>query len=99
MSIEKKRASGFPWRISEISSLNQPFEPNICIFGAIIKSVTAFILSLKPIKTNFGSDLVFRKEVFMATVNKDARTGRFVSNADVKRRPPTTYKQTVKKGK
>ena len=33
------------------------------------------------------------------TVNKDAKTGRFVSNADVKHRPATTYKQTIKKGK
>ena len=35
----------------------------------------------------------------MATVNKDARTGRFVSNKEIERRPATTYKQTVKKGK
>ena len=34
-----------------------------------------------------------------ATVNKDAKTGRFVSNADVKRRPATTYKQTKKASK
>ena len=40
-----------------------------------------------------------RRFVMAATVNKDAKTGRFVSNADVKRRPATTYKQTVKKGK
>ena len=33
------------------------------------------------------------------TVNKDAKTGHFVSNVDIKRRPATTYKQTVKKGK
>lgn len=35
----------------------------------------------------------------MATVNKDAKTGQFVTNKDVKNRPSTTYKQTVKKGK
>lgn len=29
------------------------------------------------------------------TVNKSARTGRFVSNRQVTRSPKTTYKQTV----
>lgn len=32
-------------------------------------------------------------------VNKSAVTGRFVSNAQVKRSPKTTYVQTVKKSK
>lgn len=35
----------------------------------------------------------------MTTVNKSAVTGRFVSNAQVKRSPNTTYVQTVKKSK
>lgn len=34
------------------------------------------------------------------TVNKSARTGRFVSNRQLARSPKTTYKQTVsRKGK
>lgn len=33
------------------------------------------------------------------TVNKSARTGRFVSNRQVARSPRTTYKQTVKRTK
>lgn len=33
------------------------------------------------------------------TVNKSAKTGKFVSNETVKKNPSTTYKQTVKKGK
>lgn len=32
-------------------------------------------------------------------VNKSAVTGRFVSNAQVKRSPKTTYVQTIKKSK
>ena len=32
-------------------------------------------------------------------INKSAITGRFVSNAQVKRSPKTTYVQTVKKSK
>ena len=32
-------------------------------------------------------------------VNKSAVTGKFVSNAQVKRSPSTTYVQTVKKSK
>ena len=32
-------------------------------------------------------------------VNKSARTGRFVSNATVKKNPSTTYKETVKKSR
>lgn len=32
-------------------------------------------------------------------INKSAITGRFVSNAQVKRSPKTTYGQTVKKSK
>jgi hypothetical protein len=32
-------------------------------------------------------------------VNKSAKTGRFVSNATVKKNPTTTYKQTVKKSR
>lgn len=35
----------------------------------------------------------------MATVNKSAKTGRFVSDKTVKNNPSTTYKQTVKKSK
>ena len=35
----------------------------------------------------------------MTKENQDAPTGYFMSNADVKRRPAATYKQTVKKGK
>jgi hypothetical protein len=31
------------------------------------------------------------------TVNKSAKTGRFVSNSTVQKNPRTTYKQTVKK--
>lgn len=36
----------------------------------------------------------------MATVNKSAKTGKFVKNSTVKASPSTTYKQQVcKKGK
>ena len=31
-------------------------------------------------------------------VNKSAKSGKFVSNRQVKRSPSTTYKQTVRKG-
>ena len=30
-------------------------------------------------------------------INKSAKTGKFVSNKDVKNKPATTYKQTVPK--
>jgi hypothetical protein len=33
------------------------------------------------------------------TVNKSAKTGQFVSNAQVKKSPSTTYQQTVTKKK
>lgn len=33
------------------------------------------------------------------TVNKSAKTGRFVKSTTVQKNPGTTYKQTVKKGK
>ena len=33
------------------------------------------------------------------TVNKDAKTGKFVTDKAVQTRPSTTYVQTVKKGK
>lgn len=35
-------------------------------------------------------------EMATKTVNKSAKTGRFVSNQKVKSAPATTYKQTVK---
>jgi hypothetical protein len=35
----------------------------------------------------------------MATVNKSAKDGKFVSNKDIKNKPSTTYQQTVKVGK
>jgi hypothetical protein len=31
------------------------------------------------------------------TVNKSAKTGKFVKDSTMKKSPPTTYKQTVKK--
>ena len=33
------------------------------------------------------------------TVNKSAKTGKFVSNSTVKKNPSTTYKQTTRQGK
>ena len=35
----------------------------------------------------------------MASVNKSAKDGKFVSDKQVKNNPNTTYKQTVKKSK